>query len=70
MSEILRSPTETLMKCMEDFGECEPKELIVIWTDHNGDLCRSSSTNSVSTQLGLIEATKAILVGILMSESE
>jgi hypothetical protein len=68
MPEILRSPTETLMKCMEDFGECEPKELIVIWTDQNGDLCWSSSSNSLSTQLGLMEACKALTIQKLTSE--
>ena len=32
----MRSPTETLVACMEDFGESEPDRCLVIYTNADG----------------------------------
>lgn len=53
-----RSATETLVKCMEAFGEAEPKNAIVIWTDEAGDINWSSTSDSVSEKVGLLEFVK------------
>lgn len=50
------------MTAMEDFGESEPKELIVIYTNDAGDLCWSSTTDSNVVKLGLIESCKQYLI--------
>ena len=35
----VRSPTETLLKCLEDFGESEPTKAIVVYVNVDGDIC-------------------------------
>jgi hypothetical protein len=55
-----RSPTETLVHCLEDFGISEPKKLLVIWTDDGGDLCWSESGPShFCENIGMLECVKA-----------
>jgi hypothetical protein len=54
-----RSPTETLIHCIEEFGECEPQKAIVIWTDASGDICWSVSGPYHFTQVvGMLECVK------------
>jgi hypothetical protein len=57
-----RTATETIMKVMEDFGEAEPEELMVIWTDAAGDLCWSATTDSKMVKLGMVEFVKSVIV--------
>ena len=55
-----RSPTETLVRCMEEFGVSETKKLLVIWTDEQGDLCWSESGPSLFCQnIGMLECVRA-----------
>ena len=56
--EQRRTPTATLMAALEDFGEDEPRECIVIYTTASGDMAWSCSSDAVSVKLGLIEACK------------
>lgn len=58
-----RSATDTLMSAMEDFGESEPKECMVIWTDEGGDICWSSTTDSQAMKLGMLEMVKQLVIG-------
>ena len=57
-----RSATETLVAVMEDFGEIEPKEVLVIYTNESGDICWSTTTDSLVVKLGLLEACKQCIV--------
>ena len=57
-----RTPTETLIKCMEDFGEDEPENLMVIYTTKGGDLAWSSTTDSISMKIGMLEFAKACIL--------
>ena len=58
-----RSPTETLMWCLEDFGKSEPDRALVIWMNEEGDLCWSSSGPYKYTQIiGMLECVKAIVM--------
>jgi hypothetical protein len=59
---IKRTPTELIMKCLEEFGECEAVNCIVIWTDAAGDICWSSSTDSQVVKIGMVEFVKQLLV--------
>jgi hypothetical protein len=34
-----RTPTETLLSRLEDFGVSEPVSVLVIYTNQHGDLC-------------------------------
>lgn len=52
---MLRTPTETLMTAMDRFGEAEPKECLIVWTDESGDVCWSSSTDSLVAKKGLVD---------------
>ena len=47
---------------MEDFGQSEPKECLVIYTNESGDLCWSCSSDSMTTKLGLLEACKQFII--------
>ena len=56
----VRTPTETLVWCMEDFGAAEPERVLVIYTNSDGDLCWSSSgPYSYTHILGMLECVKA-----------
>ena len=57
-----RTATETLVTVMEEFGECEPKDCIVIYTNANGDLCWSSTSDSQVVKFGLLEACKQFMI--------
>lgn len=57
-----RTATETVMKAMESFGEVEPKDCIIIWTDENGYVCWSSTTDSTVTRFGMIEFVRQTLI--------
>ena len=64
MSETVatRSPSETLMTCLEEFGKAEPTRGMGIWTDETGDLCWSTSSPRVLSQMiGMLECAKAAL---------
>ena len=58
---ISRTPSETLMAAMTEFGVVEPKECIIVWIDEGGDICWSSSTDSQSAKLGMVEMLRTIL---------
>lgn len=56
----LRTPTETLVKCLEDFGESEPTKVIVVYLNVDGDICWSMSGPYHYTQvIGMLECVKA-----------
>ena len=69
MAEMLeRTPSETLMNCLTDFGEAEPTRVLVIWTDVDGNICWSTSApRSVTAQVGMLECVKALMVQSLLS---
>ena len=55
-----RSPTETLVRCLEDFGESEPTKCIVIYLNVDGDLCWSVSGPYHYTQIiGMLDCVQA-----------
>lgn len=57
------SPTECLIKCMEEFGECEPEKVLVIYLDKDGWIKhRSSHPMLHHERLGMIEIIKHLLL--------
>jgi len=61
--DAVRSPTETLVDCMEDFGEAEPNKLLVIWTNEAGDLCwAESGRSSFIENIGILDCVRAKLM--------
>ena len=56
----VRSPTETLLKCLEDFGESEPTKAIVVYVNVDGDICWSvSGPYNFTHVIGMLECVKA-----------
>ena len=56
----VRSPTQTLMACLEDFGASEATKCLVIYTNEAGDICWSSSgPYHFSEVIGMLECVKA-----------
>lgn len=53
-----RTPTDTLLAALEEFGRDEPVEVLVIFTTQAGDICNMSSTNSLSTKLGMLKTVE------------
>jgi hypothetical protein len=53
-----RTPTDTLMECLESFGDDEPANVIVVYTTKSGDIAWSTSDSTFSQKLGLLEAAK------------
>ena len=71
VNEVRRSATQTLIDALEDFGTSEPKEALLIYTQENGDLVWSCTTDSVTVKLGLLEACKQFMIAkIVRQESE
>ena len=63
-----RTPTETLIAAMEEFGKDEPAEVIVVFTTKEGDICNMSSTDTLSTKMGMLK-TAELLVEEAMKEA-
>ena len=62
----IRSATATLIAVMENFGDSEPMDALVIYTDQDGDLRWSSTTDSLVVKLGLLDACReGIVAGIV-----
>lgn len=56
----LRSPTETLVACLEDFGKSEPTKVVVVYVNVDGDLCWSTSGPYNFTHvIGMLECARA-----------
>jgi hypothetical protein len=62
MSDPRRSPSETMMHCMEEFSKSEPVDVMIVWTDESGDLCWSSSSSHLSTRIGMLECAKQYIL--------
>jgi len=55
-----RSPSETLMDCLAEFGESEPTKVLVIWTDEAGDInWNTSSPRSLTGMIGMLHCVEA-----------
>jgi hypothetical protein len=55
-----RGPTETLVSCLEEFGESEPERVLVIWVNEAGDLCWSTNGPYKHTHIiGMLDCVKA-----------
>lgn len=57
----MKSPSELLMKALEDFGESEPTSLMLIYTNQ-ADECVIMSSERRTACLGLIEAAKHMIL--------
>jgi hypothetical protein len=53
-----RTPTETLLRAMEEFGVDEPIEVIVVFSTQGGDICTIASTDVTSVKVGMLETAK------------
>jgi hypothetical protein len=59
----VRTPSETLLECLEKFGEAEPDRAIVVWTDETGDLCwATSGQRSYTVMIGILKCVEAVLM--------
>jgi len=48
------TPTQVLIHCLEDFGQDEPLEVIVIYRTSGGDLAWSSNLSPDSHFIGML----------------
>jgi len=65
----IRTPSETLIRCLEDFGEAEPTKVIVLWTNTNGDICWSESGPSHYCQnIGMLTCVKEMYLKRFLAE--
>lgn len=46
--------SEVLINTLEDFGQIEPTEVIVIYTNANGDLVYRSNIEGTSMKIGML----------------
>lgn len=56
---IPQTATEILMTCLEDFGEDEPENVIVVWNTKSGDMAWLSNIRFTSAKVGLLELAKS-----------
>jgi hypothetical protein len=59
---MIRTATQTLMDAMEEFGCAEPNDCMIIWTDSQGDICWSTTSDALTVKLGMIETVKAMII--------
>ena len=57
---IKRTPTETLVKAMDEVGDAV--ECLVILTEAGGDIITLGSTSVLSTRLGMLEMAKTLIL--------
>jgi hypothetical protein len=50
-----RTPSDVLFTCLQDFGQDEPLEVVVIYRTQGGDLAWSSNINVHSHFLGVLK---------------
>ncbi len=58
----IETPTDLLVSCVEDFGSCEPKQAIVIYTNENDNLCWRSTSMTVCERVGMLEVVKRLIL--------
>lgn len=58
-----RTATETVMKALEEFGEAEPKAVIIIHTDVNGQVVLTANTLKCTALGMMVTAQHMILTG-------
>lgn len=69
MGEVIkRSPTETLVKAMEEVGDAA--ECLVIMTTSDGAIITLGTTSVVSTRLGILEMAKALILKDVITSIE
>lgn len=56
-----RTANETVISAMEEFSTSEPKAVVIIFTDHNGDIIIKGNTGKCLA-LGLIENAKHLIL--------
>ena len=59
MSEPVASATTVLMEALERFGECEPRCVMVLWTDEKRDIIVMSNFQRVEA-VGILEIAKGM----------
>lgn len=60
MSEERLTPSEVLIKVLEDFGKQEPRSVVVIWT--TGEIISWMQSCFASEGVGLLETAKMLLL--------
>ena len=65
---IKRTPTETLVKAMEEVGDAV--ECLVIMTEAGGDIITLGSTSVLSTRLGMLEMAKTFILKDVITQHE
>lgn len=69
MNDKNRTPSETLMHCLEDFGIDEPTKVVVLYLTQGGDICWSESgPKTFSLTVGMLECVKAIYTKKFMED--
>jgi len=63
-----RSPTETLVYAMEEFGKSEPLDCLVAWLDDDGNLCWSQSTRSRTFLIGMVDVIRELAIHDMVNE--
>lgn len=64
-----RTPTQTLVHVMEDFGRSEPNNCIVIYVNKEGEISWSKSWPlGMSESIGMLEAVKHVMLQQFCSE--
>lgn len=65
-----RTPTEVLVRCMEDFGDDEPLETIVIWRSKSGAMSWASNIEPNSHFIGTLRMTEFYFLEKRKKEAE
>ena len=60
----IKSPSEILIRVLEDFGRSEPDEVMVIYTNQDGHLMVVAPPDSAKS-IGMMEIAKAMMLGDL-----
>lgn len=60
-----KDPTAVMIDCMEQFGQCEPKRLLIIYQDEDDYLCWMSNALLDTEKIGMLEVAKHRILQLL-----
>lgn len=65
-----RTPTEVLLQCMEDFGEDEPVDVVVLWRTKGGTMSWASNILPNAHFVGMLRMTEFYFLEKRKQEAE
>jgi hypothetical protein len=65
----METPSELLIRCIEDFGESEATVAIVVYRQENGDIAWRVTDGSNTTEvIGMLDCARAVMLNMFVNQ--